>query len=101
MPTCELVRRSGQVADFKSAQTDTSTGSRDTEVKEFAAKPTGLPSMRAATAVTPVGKAEKTRRSSFGERTSPNVGVGDWFTTQLQVTRAGQARRFHSSASSR
>lgn len=46
--------------------TEASGGSRDTDVNELAASPTGAPSTNAAMAVTPVGNAPKTRRRSAG-----------------------------------
>ena len=55
--------RRDQVRDVRAIQTETSAGSSETDVKEFAVSPMGSSPASAATAVTPVGKAPKTRRS--------------------------------------
>jgi hypothetical protein len=56
-------------------QTDTSGGSSETDVNELAASPTGASSIRAAMAVTPVGKAPNTRRSSAARAVADRVPV--------------------------
>ena len=52
----------GQVLDVFAAQKSTSGGSSDTEVKEFAAIPTGSPSSIAVMTVMPVAKCPRTDR---------------------------------------
>lgn len=63
----------GQVFDVRETQNDTRGGSSDTEMNELAAMPTGLLSTNAATAVTPLGKAAKVRRSAAGSDSAAAV----------------------------
>ena len=55
-------------------QTDTSGGSRETQVKELAAMPTGAPPTIAQTATTPDGKQPNARRNSAASRRSTIIG---------------------------
>lgn len=56
-----------QLADALAMQANTSGGSSDTDVKEFAVKPRGVPSSaRVATTVTPVTKLPSAQRNSSG-----------------------------------
>ena len=69
-----MCRSRGQVVELCAVQTETTGGSSETDVNELAAMPSGLPSASPATAVTPVGNAPKTRRSSAWPGTGDGVG---------------------------
>jgi hypothetical protein len=58
-------------------QSETIGGSSDTDVNELAAIPTGVPSMQAATAVTPVGKLDRTLRKVAELRKGTAFNVAD------------------------
>jgi hypothetical protein len=59
----------GHVVDVWATQTEASGGSNETGVNELAAMPTGLSSMRAAIAITPLGKVPNTCRNRRGSIT--------------------------------
>src|SRR3954471_12785102 len=61
-------RSTGHVLELLATENDTSGGSRLTDVKELAARPTLVPSTSAATATTPLGNTPKTSRSLRGSR---------------------------------
>jgi hypothetical protein len=61
-------RSSGHVVEVWAMQTETSGGSNETVVNELAVRPTGLAATSEAMAITPVGKAPKTRRSRSADR---------------------------------
>jgi hypothetical protein len=68
-PNRPAVRSTGHVVEEWATHTDTSGGSSDTDTNELAASPIGCPSIRAAIAVTPDGKAPNTARSWTGSKT--------------------------------
>jgi len=84
-PSRDTSERRDQVREVRAIHTDTSAGSSETDVKEFAVSPMGSSSANAATAVTPVGKAPKTRRSRAGSRTR--------VVTTVSRSGAGSVRR--------
>src|ERR1700722_6791303 len=77
MPTLGARRSRGQVVELCAVQTETTGGSSETDVNELAAMPSGLPSASPATAVTPVGNAPNTRRSSAWPGTADEDEDGD------------------------
>src|SRR5215217_6732810 len=66
IPHCLALLNTGQVDEARAILTDTNGGSSDTEVKELASMPTGVPSTSAARSTTPVGKADIARRIAWG-----------------------------------
>ena len=66
----------GQVVEVRPTQNRTSGGSRDTDVNELAATPTGSSPSMAVMIVTPVAKWPRTSRKSSppGRRTSSPDG---------------------------
>ena len=86
----------GQVVDVRATHTETSGGSRDTEVNELAAMPIGCPSTIEQAAVTPLGKHAKARRrtcGSSGSRVGPSL-AGEFFRTRGPLnTMPGPQRR--------
>src|SRR5215470_11677197 len=64
---CGAAEKTWQLAAALAMHTRTSGGSSDTEVKEFAVKPRGVPSgCSVVTTVTPVAKAPRAWRKALG-----------------------------------
>ena len=68
-------RNFGHVDDESCMHTETSGGAMDTEVNELTAMPTGSPSTRLATAVTPPGKQPNAWRSRCASNSSRSMAI--------------------------